>query len=691
MISPKSSLHQLAELNGVQASFMDAAHQRRDIAREVISGVLKALNIPAGNEKEIRESLHSCRLEHHRRGVEPVVVAWKGSRTKVVLSLPARLSKKRAQITFQFEGGRTEKWDAEFCAHKELEVERERFALKEFILPQLPVGYHNAEMNVGDETYRTLVISAPVEGFSECGKGKAWGAFLPMYAAHSKKSWGAGNFSDWEQFSHWLGQQGGGVAATLPLLAAFLDNPVCEPSPYSPASRLFWNEFYLDIERVPEFTQCREAQNLVSSAAFQKELRAFRRAEFIDYSAQWKARRKVLELLAACFFRHNSPRRASFDAFIRRRPEVKDYAAFRAVCDKLKNSWHHWTERLRNGNLRRTDYEESIQRFHLYIQWLADEQLEGLIRRGEQDGVRLYLDLPLGVNPDGYDVWRERESFAMGANAGAPPDLFFSKGQNWGFSPLHPRRIRELGYQYVLRFLRFQMHQARLLRIDHVMGLHRLYWVPHGFEARQGAYVSYPAEELHAIFNIESHRNRTRLVGENLGTVPPTVNESMTRHRMRGMFVVQFEERPDPKAALPAPPTLSVASINTHDTPAFAAHWRGEDLLESVRLGLMRRNELKNAKKYRGQLKASVVGFLQKQKFLKTRKPNAREVLQALLAWLRTGKAELTLVTMEDLWLEMRPQNVPGTSSERPNWRRKAKLSLDQIVNDARLRKLIPR
>ena len=166
------------------------------------------------------------------------------------------------------------------------------------------------------------------------------------------------------------------------------------------------------------------------------------------------------------------------------------------------------------------------------------------------------------------------------ASAGAPPDLFFSKGQDWGFAPLHPRRIRESGYRYVLAFLRFQMHHARLLRIDHVMGLHRLYWVPRGFEARQGTYVNYPAEELHAIFNLESHRNRTRLVGENLGTVPPAVNESMERHGLREMFVVQFEERPDPKAALRSPPALSVASLNTHDTPTFAAHWRGDDLVE---------------------------------------------------------------------------------------------------------------
>jgi 4-alpha-glucanotransferase len=326
----------------------------------------------------------------------------------------------------------------------------------------------------------------------------------------------------------------------------------------------------------------------------------------------------------------------------------------------------------------------------LYVQWLAHSQMDDLIRRTEEDGVHLYLDLPLGVNSDGYDVWRERDSFALEASAGAPPDLFFSKGQDWGFAPLHPRRLRESGYRYVLAFLRFQMHHARLLRIDHVMGLHRLYWIPRGLEARHGTYVNYPADELHAIFNIESHRNRTRLVGENLGTVPPAVNQSMARHALREMYVVQFQERPDPKAALCPPPALSVASLNTHDTPTFAAHWRGDDLVDSVRLGLLPRKQLPGAKKNREKLKSALVKFLKTQGLLKTLKPRPQEIFRAVLVWLKASESEIVLINLEDLWLEKRPQNVPGTSTERPNWRRKSHLTLEQIFHDPRLRKLIP-
>jgi 4-alpha-glucanotransferase len=222
------------------------------------------------------------------------------------------------------------------------------------------------------------------------------------------------------------------------------------------------------------------------------------------------------------------------------------------------------------------------------------------------------------------------------------------------------------------------------------MGLHRLYWVPRGVEAGQGTYVHYPADELHAIFNLESHRSCTVLVGENLGTVPPAVNESMARHRLREMYVTQFEERPDSAAALRPPPALSVASLDTHDTPTFAAHWRGADLAERVRLGILPRREVKNAKKHREKLKAALIKFLRAEKFLKKRQPSARDVLRALLVWLWASPSEIMLVTVEDLWLETLPQNVPGTSSERPNWRRKARFSLEQIFADKRLRKLLP-
>ncbi len=295
-------------------------------------------------------------------------------------------------------------------------------------------------------------------------------------------------------------------------------------------------------------------------------------------------------------------------------------------------------------------------------------------------GVKFYLDLPLGVNPDGYDVWANQQLFANGASVGAPPDAFFTRGQDWGFPPLNPQTIRHQGYRYVIDYLRFQMRHTGVLRLDHVMGLHRLWWVPRGAGAADGAYVSYNAEELYAILCLESHRHQTVLVGENLGTVPPEVNRSMKRHGLRTMYVAQYEMQPNARRPLRDPPRDCVASINTHDMPMWAAHWKGLDIADRQRLGLLRPKEAREERKRRAKLRQALAGYLRRKKLL-TAKPNAQNVFAALVKFLCRSEAELVLVNLEDLWLETEPQNTPGTSSERVNWQRKARLSLEETFS----------
>jgi 4-alpha-glucanotransferase len=508
---------------------------------------------------------------------------------------------------------------------------------------------------------------------------------------HSEQSWGAGNWTDWEQFMEWAASLGGSVLATLPLTASFLARPICEPSPYSPASRLFWNEFYVDLTQVAEFGQNPAARKLVESAQFQKRLRAFRKTSFVDYEAQMAARWQVWELLAKFFFRSGEKsRRAAFASFLRARPDAEKYAAFRAACEQANAAWQDWPERRRNGDLRSTDYPAALQRCHLYAQWQAQEQFTRLVESSRVKGVKLFLDLPLGVHPASYDTWQYRQIFAMHATTGAPPDTFFSQGQNWGLAPLHPEKTRREQYRYVLDYLRFQMRHTGLLRIDHVMGLHRQYWIPKGFPATDGAYVSYPAEELYAILNLESHRHETLLVGEDLGTVPPQVKAGMKRHGLGQTYVLQYELRPGPNRAMRPPPAHAVAGLNTHDMPAFAAYWAGLDIVERVRLGLLKKRDLKKELTYRKRLNQNLVRMLQREG-LKQKKPEAAAVFRACLQYLARSRAEIVLVNLEDFWGETRPQNIPGTWTERPNWRRKARLSLERIISTAGLTDLLER
>jgi 4-alpha-glucanotransferase len=284
----------------------------------------------------------------------------------------------------------------------------------------------------------------------------------------------------------------------------------------------------------------------------------------------------------------------------------------------------------------------------------------------------------LGVNASGYDVYCERRLFAADTAAGAPPDPFFSRGQNWGFPPLHPERIREGGYPYVRDYLHHHLRLAGILRIDHMMGLHRLYWIPQGVEAKDGVYVGYRAEELYAVFTLEAHRHGSVLVGEDLGTVPPEVPPMMARHNVHRMYVLQYQAQPNPDNALAPIFEGAIASINTHDMPTFAAFWRGLDIDDRRDLGLFDAKAAQAEHARRRELCRAIETYLQRQGFLPAgRDPLA--VLRACLAFLATGPGRVALANLEDLWLEVNSQNVPGTWRERPNWRRRARYALEQV------------
>jgi 4-alpha-glucanotransferase len=675
-------LQDLASLHGIQSSYIDVAGRQQEARPETLVALLEALDIPASTPSEVLDSLRAGRRSDLDRMVPPVVIVWDGKTADVQFRVPEKWHRRNVFCHLQFEDGTVRTWSFiinQLRQRKTIRIDDTQFVTGKFSLPRMPFGYHRLEIGPAAASQTTLLISAPTCSYSSPDLQKAWGAFLPMYAAHSKSSWGSGNFTDWQRLADWVASLGGNLLSSLPVLGGFLGRNRCEPSPYSPATRLFWNEFFIDVTRVPEFAACPAAQKLANSPAFQRKLNKFRAESMVDYCGEMEARRETLEIMAEFFFSKSSQRRRQFQDFLRDRSQVVDYAEFRAADERLAKPWYEWPNRMRDGELRPTDYRELTARYHMYVQWLAQQQMDDLLKACREKHLHFYLDLPLGVNPAGYDVWRERESFALSVNAGAPPDAFFTKGQDWGFAPLHPERIREQGYRYVLEMLRFQMRHTGLLRVDHIMGLRRLYWIPQGHSAQDGAYVSYPADELYAILNVESHRNKTVIVGENLGTVPPEVNSAMTRHHLRKLFVVQYELRPTPKDALSQPERRVVASLNTHDMPTFAAFWNGDDLADRTDLGLIKKSDLPRAQEARRKLTQSLSTFLKRGGWLKTTKPNAEAAIKACLAFLASSDAEIVLVSLEDLWAETLSQNVPGTCSERPNWRRKAKLSLEQI------------
>ena len=284
------------------------------------------------------------------------------------------------------------------------------------------------------------------------------------------------------------------------------------------------------------------------------------------------------------------------------------------------------------------------------------------------------------MNPDSYDLWRERRSFAPGISAGAPPDVFFTKGQDWGFPPLHPENIRADGYRYLRDYLRHHMQYAGLLRIDHLMGLHRLYWVPQHLGPREGVYVRYPAEELYAIYSLESNRHRTVLVGEDLGTVPDYVRPAMAKHSVHRLYVAQYEAQPEPERAAAAAGSLgAIASLNTHDMPTFTAFWTGADLKDRQEMGLLDEAGVRKESERRAAIRAGMIHRLRDAGWL-GRDEDVQAVLRACLQLLANSDAEVVLANLEDLWGATEPQNRPGT------WRRETELAASRPSRAGRLR-----
>jgi 4-alpha-glucanotransferase len=680
------SLRELAALHSVLTAYRDAAGKRQVASDEALLSILSAMGVEIDSPRGAASLLTARKKEIASRSIEPVTIAWNG-RLSVDLNM-RRKTGDTAEILMHLESGETQRARVKVVAARTKSEQGEgaatpRRSTHRIRFPQiLPIGYHEAEISIGKAKYQTFVLSAPKKCFAKADADRSWGVFMPIYALVSQTNWGAGDFSDFSRLAELVQSRGGSVVATLPMLATFLGPGPYEPSPYSPASRLFWNEFYVDLNRIPEFQTSKETRRMVDASDFQTEIAELRNMRFVDYRRQMALKRRVLERLASTFFESgSSQRREEFEKFRKEYPNVDDYARFRATTEKQQSGWPVWPDRIRDGNLQQSDFDPQTLQYHLYAQWVTTEQLSQLADHARQSGRGLYLDFPLGVHPDGYDVWSERSSFATGASVGAPPDPFFTRGQDWGFPPIHPERLRQTRYRYIIEALRRHMRFAGVLRLDHVMALHRLYWIPRGEQATNGVYVRSPAEELYAVIGIESHRFETSIVGEDLGTVPSYVRTSMERHNLRRMYVLQYEARSDGRNALSPVFEGAFASINTHDMPTFAAWWAGQDIDSRVQMGLLTEQEAENASRTRERTREGIINFLQRKGLLRGSGDNPAQVHDACMAYLSQSPAEIALVSLEDLWLERQPQNTPGTSDEKPNWRRKAVKTLEEICS----------
>jgi 4-alpha-glucanotransferase len=666
----RQGLRELARLFGVETSYEDMAGERRSADGEALAAVLRALGAELEPGGSARAALRARRAELDALPIQPVHVAWDGRLPELRLRL-GDADAAQVAVELRLENGDvvTEQCMAAPVAPRA----RGGWTATHSLRPgrRLPIGYHTVQVETAGATFSTFVIAAPRHAFLP-ESGREWGVFLPLYALCSGTSWGVGDYGDLQRVGQWTHELGGSFVSTLPLLATFLDAPF-DPSPYSPASRLFWNELFVDVTAAPGWS--------AGSAELEPELAACRAGATVDYRRTAALKRRELER-ALRALPPGSDAAAEMAQFGLSRERVHDYCRFRAVCDRRREGWHAWPDRIRNGTIVDADYAPEDFAYHLFAQWQADRQLAGVA--AAPDAAMLYLDMPLGVHPDGYDSWRFQELFARNVSAGAPPDPLFTGGQNWGFRPLNPRSLRTTGYRYLIETFRHHLRHARMLRLDHVMSLYRLFWVPDGMDAKRGVYVRYADEELFAVLVLESARHRAVVIGEDLGTVPAAVRRAMHRHRVQRMHVVQFEAVPENGPPVPAAPESVVASLNTHDMPTFAGFWRGSEIDDQLDLDLIDETEHDAAMQRRARLRLEISRMLGAGGEIA-----AGLARQRLLERLAASHARYLLINIEDLWLEERPQNVPGTSTERPNWQRRAARTLDDIVQDAAIRRML--
>jgi 4-alpha-glucanotransferase len=642
-------LRRLAAAYGVLTSY----HGVEGLSRarpEALLSILRTLGAPIEKIEDADEALREMREERVRRLAPPVVTLW-DDRAPEVPIVHFHGESGTVKVILRTDEGR--RWEETLESESLPAVYARRGVVRRALaLPTLPYGYHRLEITFRERRAESTVLAAPFASYRDRAlEGtRGFGLFAPLYALHSDSSLGMGDFSDLERFADLVARYRGSFAATLPFLAAFED----EPSPYSPVSRRFWNELYVDPRRAPEWLE-RPAQPFESSREPLVDLRAI---------ASWK--RPLLESMAREALR---ARPAFLEEFLRVRPEAAEYAKFRAAAER-SGAWPSWTDPPREVDLRDPRFL-----YHVYGQALAEEQIAAAASAAARSGVRFYFDMPLGVNRFGFDTWSNPSLFATTAGVGAPPDAVFPDGQSWGFPPILPERSRAEAHRYFRESLAHVMRHAGLLRIDHVMGLHRQFWIPDGFEKRDGVYVRYPAEELAAVLNLESHRHRTELVGENLGIVPDSVNRALHRHQWREIFVLQFRLTGNPARPLDPVPSSSVASCNTHDTPTYAGFRLGRDLEDRVEAGYLDGETARRLADERAAAAACLDAYMGVASGI------SQESFAAWLRLLLQSEADLVAVNLEDLWLEENPQNVPGRV-ERTNWSRRLRYSLTALPPD---------
>ncbi|MGW3338196.1 4-alpha-glucanotransferase [Streptomyces sp. NPDC001009] len=683
-------LRALAELHGVATSYSPSPDVMVAVPAAAVIAALAALEIDASTPDAVRTALAERERELRDRLLPPTVVRWTGRP-----AAPAAGTGTPA--------GTPDPFDV-LPPGTQVQIDTEQ-GERRTSADDLPTGVHHVTVTAPDgRTGHAHLIVAPER--LPTPTGRSYGLLAQLYSVLSHRSWGMGDLGDLAELAAWAGRtHGAGFVQVNPLHAAVPGAPT-DPSPYRPSSRRFPDPVHLRVEDVPEYAYTESSPRLRERA---ERLRAdvLDKGALIDRDAVWELKREALEQVVRVPL--GPGRQAAYDAYRAEEGQaLEDHATWYALAEEHGPDWRSWPEPLRDP--RSADTARARARlagrveFHTRLAWLTDGQLRAAQRAAEEAGMPIGIvhDLAVGVHPVGADAWSQQDHFAAGMSVGAPPDAFNARGQDWGLPPWRPDRLAESGHAPYRHLLRALFRYAGALRIDHVMGLFRLWWVPEGSPPTEGTYVRYDAEAMLALLALEASRAGALVIGEDLGTVEPGVRETLQRRGVLGTSVLWFE-RDWTGDGRPLPPegwrADCLATATTHDLPPTAARLTGEHVDLRERLGLLTRSAAdEHAEAVADTAEwLALLGSLGLLDSPAAGPPGTDEEaeIQGFHRFLLRTPARLVGVWLPDGIGDRRPQNVPGTWDQYPNWRLPVSdpqgrpVPLEELTASPRLRALL--
>ena len=669
-------LKQLAEAHGVSTEYWDYHGNLAAPSRATLVAVLAALGVKASTEEEINASLTEVELAPWRLTLPRVIVVRSGASPSVPVHLPDGAAV-RVHVELE-DGGRrelsqTNEWTLPHDVDGVL-TGRAWFAIP----ADLPLGWHTLVAEIVSSPAReAFSATAPLAITPERLEipaalgSRGWGAMAQLYSVRSHGSWGIGDADDLTELVSFLGDEGADFLLINPLHAAEPAGRMT-PSPYLPVTRRFVNPIYIRPEAIGEVARLSGPRRSLVQWAFEEVSAANLSAEPIDRDAVWKAKREALEVIFAAD--RSRARQRDFERFRAEQGEgLEKYALWCALTEKY-GELKDWPHNLRDASSAFVANEarnltERID-FYAWLQWIVDEQLRRAQEEAKASGMSLGVmdDLAVGVHPYGADVWSDPDSFAPGMAVGAPPDMYNQLGQNWSQPPWSPAHLAETAYAPLRDMLRTVLRHAGALRVDHVVGLFRLWWIPQGMGADQGAYVRYDHEAMVGVVLLEAYRAGAVIIGEDLGTVEPWARDYLASRGVLGTSVLWFEKQHDGWPLQPAAyRRLALSTVNTHDLPPTAGYLADEHVMLRERLGLL--TQPTEQVRAEARLERERMLTRLREHGLLGDDPSEREIVEALHRYVVRTPSTLVGMALVDGVGERRTQNQPGTDQEYPNWK----------------------